>query len=85
MTYQRDVTDHIRPTLAFIHMWATRFGLPLMEFTFLRMRRKQPAMHHLLADVFDQLRCVASANAQTIDPDRFAADKRYVLLAMERN
>ncbi len=84
VTYQRDVTANIRPTLAYIHMWAVRFGLPLMEFAFLRMRRKQPGLHHLAADLLADLRRLAEKNLETIDPVRFEADKRYVLLVMER-
>src|SRR5207248_698219 len=49
LTYQRDITPHVMPTLAYIHMWAVRFGIPLMDFIFLRLRRKQPGLHHLLA------------------------------------
>jgi MPBQ/MSBQ methyltransferase len=84
LAYQRDITPHVLPTLAYIHMWATRFGIPLMEFSFLRLRRKQPALHHLLAGALDQLTDLAQKNIDVIDPHQFAAGKKYMLLAMER-
>lgn len=84
LTYQRDVTPHIMPTLRFLHMCAVRLGMPLMQFAFLRLRRKQPGLHHLLTGVFEQLEGVAASNIEIIDPARFAADKRYVLLVLER-
>jgi cyclopropane fatty-acyl-phospholipid synthase-like methyltransferase len=84
LAYQRDITPHILPTLAYIHMWATRFGIPLMQFTFLRLRRKQPAIHHILGGALDQLSNLATQNIELIDPVHFASNKRYMLLAMER-
>jgi len=32
ITYQEDITNNIRPTLGFLHMWGSRFGLSLYEF-----------------------------------------------------
>jgi cyclopropane fatty-acyl-phospholipid synthase-like methyltransferase len=84
LAYQRDITPHVLPTLAYIHMWATRFGIPLMDFAFLRLRRKQPALHHMLAGALEQLTDLAQKNIDVIDPHQFAAGKKYMLLAMER-
>lgn len=84
ITYERDITAHIRPTLAYIHMWAVRFGVPLMQFAFLRLQRKQPGLHHLLTGVLGQLEEAAEKNIGVIDPDKFAADRRYMLMTLER-
>ena len=84
IVYQRDVTAHVLPTLAFIHMLATRFGLPLMDFAVLRLRRKQPALHHLLGSLIDQLGGVANDNVGLINPTQFARDRQYMLLKLER-
>jgi 2-polyprenyl-3-methyl-5-hydroxy-6-metoxy-1,4-benzoquinol methylase len=84
ISYQRDITAHVLPMLAYIHMWATRFGIPLMQFAFLRLRRKQPAIHHMLGGVLDLLEEMASSNIELIDPVHFAATTKYMLLVMER-
>jgi 2-polyprenyl-3-methyl-5-hydroxy-6-metoxy-1,4-benzoquinol methylase len=84
ITFQREITPHVLPTLAFIHMWATRFGIPLMQFAFLRLRRKQPAVHHLAGGVLELLEKLAAQNIRLIDPVQFAAGKKYVLFALER-
>ena len=84
ITSQREITPHILPTLAFIHMWATRFGTPLMQFAFLRLRRKQPAIHHLAGGVLELLEKLAEKNISLIDPAQFAAGKQYMLFALER-
>ena len=84
ITSQRDITAHVLPMLAYIHMWATRFGVPLMQFAFLRLRRKQPALHHLSGGVIELLDDMVARNISMIDPQRFARDKRYMLCAIER-
>jgi hypothetical protein len=84
VAYERDITPHVLPTLGYLHMWATRFGLPAMEFSFLRLRRKQPGVYHLVERVLDALAGAARENAGLIDPARFAADRRYMLVAAER-
>jgi cyclopropane fatty-acyl-phospholipid synthase-like methyltransferase len=81
---QRDVTAHVLPMLGYIHMWATRFGVPLMQFAFLRLRRKQPALHHLAGGVIELLEGLAAKNVDLIDPAQFARHKRYMLCALER-
>jgi SAM-dependent methyltransferase len=80
--YQRDITPHILPTLRFIHMWATRFGLPMMQFGLLKLQNKQPAVHYVLEGVLRQVDEVVSENIETIDPEAFAARKKYVLMTM---
>ncbi len=84
ISFQRDITPHVLPMLSYIHMWATRFGMPLMQFGFLRLRRKQPGVYHLTAPALEKLQAIAWENIAVIDPTRFAADKRYMLLMMER-
>lgn len=84
ITSQRDITAHVLPMLAYIHMWATRFGVPLMQFAFLRLRRKQPALHHLSAGAIELLDDLVARNINVIDPQRFARDKRYMLCVIER-
>jgi cyclopropane fatty-acyl-phospholipid synthase-like methyltransferase len=84
ITHERDITANILPTLQWLHMLATRFGLPLMHFAFLRLRRKQPGLHHLLGRVLGSLQSVAEANVALIDPCRFEKERRYTLLALSR-
>ena len=84
ITYSRDITANILPTLSFLHMLSTRFGLPLLNFTTLRLRRKQPGFHHLLEEMFKIIEGVATDNIDLIDPAHFARERRYMMLVMER-
>ena len=84
ISYQRDITAHVLPTLRYAHMWGARFGVPLMQFGFLRLRRKAPGLHHLFADAYDKLESMAKENLSIIDPDKFSREKQYMLLMMEK-
>ena len=84
ITYERDITANVLPTLGFLHMLSTRFGVPLMGFVTLRLQRKQPGIHHLLEKAINQLEGVAEDNIALINPTEFARDRRYMMLVMER-
>ncbi len=84
ITHREDITPHIVPTLRYIHMWATRFGIPLMQFAFVKFRKKQPALHYIFQNVLDGLQNLADTNLPTIDPTAFAERHQYMLLVIER-
>ena len=84
ITYERDITAHVLPTLRYMHMWGARFGVPLLKFSLLKLRAKQPAAHYLLQDVFQMLDGTIEDNLELIDPDVFARTKRYMLMVLER-
>jgi hypothetical protein len=84
ITYQRDVTANILPTLKFIYMWASQFGLPLMQFGRHKLRTKSPGLHYVLEDVLADLDGVIEDNLKVVDPVDFAAKKKYMLLVMKR-
>ena len=84
IAYQRDITANILPTLKFIHMWASEFGLPLMQFGLHKLRTKSPGLHYVLEDVLEKLDGVIEDNLKVVDPADFAAKKKYMLLVMKR-
>lgn len=84
ITYERDVTAHILPTLRYAYMWATTFGMPMMEFGLIKLQKKQPAVHYILGDALKMLDEVIGENLKTICPKHFAESKRYMLLSMQR-
>jgi len=81
---ERDITANVLPTLRYANMWATRAGIPFMNFFFAKLKRKQPGLHHLLSDAMGNLSEIAHSNLALIDPVRFAAEKRYMMLVLDR-
>jgi MPBQ/MSBQ methyltransferase len=84
IVYHRDVTANVLPTLAFLHMLATRFAMPLKDFMTKRLERKQPGIHHILDGMLGKLDGLAWDNIGLIDPAQFARDRQYVLLKLQR-
>jgi hypothetical protein len=58
--------------------------MPMLGFATLRLKRKQPGIHHLVERAIDQLEGVAADNIALINPDEFSKDRRYMMLVMER-
>ncbi len=82
--HERDITPHILPTLRCIHMWASRFGVPFLQFARLKLAAKQPALHYILQDVFQMLDGTIEDNLKIVDPAVFSRNKRYMQLVMRR-
>lgn len=81
---ERDVTAHVAPTLRFAQMLGERLGLPLLDFATGKLRAKSPVVHYVLEEAAAQVRHAAADALATLDPEEFAARKRYLMLEMRR-
>src|SRR5690606_37849059 len=84
ITYERDITPNVLPTLGLIHMFATNFGIHLLEFGLLKLRKKQPWLHYMLEDAVDMIGRSIDRNLEEVDPQQFVLHKKYVLLVLRR-
>jgi cyclopropane fatty-acyl-phospholipid synthase-like methyltransferase len=84
VTFQRDITAHVLPTLRFVHMWAAKFGLPLLEFGTMKLKKKQPAVHHMVEPSLGKFRTFVDEQLKIIDPSVFQERYQYTLLTIER-
>lgn len=84
ITQQEDITAHVLPTIAFVHMWAKRVGLPVAQFATERLERKRPALHYILQDVIGKAREQIQGQLDIVDPIVFAREKKYLTLVIER-
>lgn len=82
---ERDLTENAMPTLYFIHMWAARLGLPLLDLIQSDTRRKKPGLHYILEDSFAELQSYARQTVDRADPATFRDSRRYRLLVMRRS
>lgn len=81
---EQDITANVLPTIAFVHMFGQRFGLPVAQFATERLERKRPALHFLLQDVIGELRGLMQSQLDVVDPVIFAREKKYMTLVIER-
>jgi cyclopropane fatty-acyl-phospholipid synthase-like methyltransferase len=84
ITYDRDITPNILPTIGFVHFWATQIGMPLKEFGIEKLQVKAPGIYYALSPIFPAIEASLQKNIATVDPALFGANKRYRLLVMER-
>ncbi len=77
---QRDITAHVLPTLAYLHLWGNEIGRPVINFSIGKIRRKAPALHHLLEETLTLMQNGVNRNLDLVDPKKFAANYRYLLL-----
>lgn len=84
ITLEQDITQNVLPTLRFVHLLAARFGIPLMRYAFLRFRRKQPGLHHILENLLSGIEQMAQTGIQQIDPVAFESRHKYMLVVLER-
>jgi hypothetical protein len=79
-----DITAHVLPTIAYVHMWGRRFGLPVAQFASERFERKRPALHYLLQDLISKAREDIQEHLDIVDPVIFARGKKYMTMVIER-
>jgi len=84
IVYSQDITENIKPTLAFIHMWGNEIGKPIFEFLVGKLEKKHSSKHYLLQDTIEELTKKMDSNLDTVHPEIFAKDKKYILLSIER-
>jgi cyclopropane fatty-acyl-phospholipid synthase-like methyltransferase len=84
ITFQQDITPHILPTIAFVHIWAKQVVLPLKDFGVEKIKVKAPGIFYALQNAMPQIDAKIQKNIDTIDPVLFAKHKQYLLMVIER-
>jgi SAM-dependent methyltransferase len=77
-----DITEHLRPSLDFGYVFATRLAIPLLEFALERFFSRHWLLEYLLADAVKRAR--GRIRLDALNPDVFARDKRYLLQQIVR-
>jgi len=81
---QQDITPNILPTIAYAHHWTAKVMLPLVEFGEDKLKVKAPGWHYMLQEFLKGMYQKIDKNLATIDPEQFAAKKKYLLMVIER-
>jgi cyclopropane fatty-acyl-phospholipid synthase-like methyltransferase len=81
---EKDITRNALPTVRFVDMCARRVGLPVLDFTLGKLRRKRPALHYLFEEVIEKSNAYLLDQLELVNPETFAREKKYALLVIER-
>ena len=65
-------------------MWANNIALPVLNLFIENLRTKQPGVHYMLEEVIEMINKRVDFHLEVVNPDTFAANKRYMLLVMEK-
>lgn len=82
---EEDITPHVLPTLGFARLLAERIGLPAFDFGSEKLRVKLPGLHYVVRPALERARRRARREASQLDPEVFAATKRYLLMRIRRS
>lgn len=85
ITFQKDITPNVLPTLAYLDMLGSRFAVPVLTFALNKLEKKRPAISYLLEEVTDGLQTYGLDQLKTVHPETFAKQKKYMRLVMERS
>lgn len=75
-----DVTENMLPTLAYGRLLATRFALPLARFASEKFFRRRPLAAYLFQPTVRAK--LDAVRLDTLDPDVFRREKRYLLFTL---
>jgi cyclopropane fatty-acyl-phospholipid synthase-like methyltransferase len=85
ISFQEDITAHILPTIGYAHHWATKIGIPLKNYAVGKLKVKAPGFYYALEEAIPQIDKKIDKNVLTVNPEVFAANKRYILMVIERS
>lgn len=84
ITYNRDITLNILPTLAYVAMYVNRFLLPLKQFAYEKLRYKQPKLYYLSQRLREFIDWAMAKEVNVVDPIAFKNSRKYMIFVLEK-
>jgi len=84
IVYEKDITLNVLPTMKLAAMYANRFLVPLTHYAFEKLRYKKAWIYYLVQDLKDSVNRKINKELASVDPDKFANEKKYILFVLER-
>ncbi|MDI9337250.1 MAG: class I SAM-dependent methyltransferase [Alphaproteobacteria bacterium] len=84
ISFKEDITNNILPTIGYIHYLATKIFIPLKDFGIGKLKVKAPGLYYAVEPLLPKLDSKIQKNINTVDPQIFSANKRYILMVIER-
>jgi len=81
--HEQEITQNIYPTLAYVHMWGEKLGLPLLEYLVGKFKQKHPRLHYIFNDVLLELHSYLDKKLDLVNPEIFIRDKKYMLITLQ--
>ena len=65
-------------------MLSRRIVLPVTRFILDKFKTKQPGFFYLMEDVVNKLKDTANDGIESVNPERFEKEKKYMFLVIKR-
>ena len=84
IVHERDISANAGVTLRYIHMLADKVGLPVLRYGLGTLARKQPGVHALFEEFFDDLSAFAHERTDRLNPENQVRERRYLFVEVAR-
>ncbi len=85
ITYRRDCTDHVLPTVKLAMLYVNRFIIPLVDFGFRKLDHKKSWLYYMVKQSQTSIFKKIDKEMAAIDPEKFVQEKKYMLYVLERS
>ncbi len=85
ITYEQDITLNVLPTISYVYMLGNDIVKPVKDFAFEKLLKKQPGVHYIFEDLIQTINTKLDKNLEVVNPETFAANKKYVLMVLEQD
>jgi cyclopropane fatty-acyl-phospholipid synthase-like methyltransferase len=84
IVYQHDISANAGVTVRFAHMLAEKIGLPGIQYGLGTLARKQPGLHALFGELFDDLAAFAHERTDRLNPENQIRERCYMFVEVAR-
>jgi cyclopropane fatty-acyl-phospholipid synthase-like methyltransferase len=84
ITCQQDITPNILPTIKMVYMYAERFMLPVIHFSFEKIRVKKAWLYYYIRDIKELADEKIYKELASVDPVKFENEKKYLFLVLRK-
>lgn len=84
ITYERDITPNVLPTLGLINLYVKRFLVPLRHFSYEKLRFKRPFWYYMSGPARQHIDAKIDREVAVVNPGQFRHEKRYMHFALRK-
>ncbi|MFP4668517.1 MAG: hypothetical protein ACLFMN_06940, partial [Desulfobacterales bacterium] len=84
INHMEDITNNVLPTLSYAYNFACRVIKPVIELADVKLKRKKPFLHYYVDDIIYHANTKFEKEIAGLNPERFAREKRYLLLKLTK-
>jgi 2-polyprenyl-3-methyl-5-hydroxy-6-metoxy-1,4-benzoquinol methylase len=85
ITYERDITLNVIPTLKLVSVYINRFLLPLADYAEEKLRYKKAWLYYLTEKSRQSLTGKMKMQISAVNPETFCAERKYMLFVLQKS